>query len=696
VEGDGEVVGPSGLTASEQIFIRRYAWYVGEDEPPRPRMRERIRTVLLETLTKSSSSSIASSPDTAPFVQSHFLGASADTLPVALVPLVSFLERSVFFAALPLGIEAFEREATLHFRLDACVQAMEEHAGNALGGGSSEEEGVEGVEGGGGAAAGAGSGGGARGREGRDEALGRVMDTMDVPTDVILEVGGGAGGGGRAEGKRRSWREFLRRFGRRRRKDERAQMSKVPVVEGAELDVESVVRVLGASVRDVEERRAGHWWDRSGARRQVARACRRATRIAEHHFKEHVRDVASHLIASGRADLAALAGDDREVHGRAHGSVAHALRLLDPATMTPVAPADHRTPSMALGGTAGGAGGGSGGGQPSQAAPASISRKASMAIQSLLLRPSVSGSSSASASSASGSPAAAPAAWVWGGPAGSAQQQHPWSQFGVRVLFVPGACGGGAGPGPLRLQVTSHLRQVTERRPLRPPEPLAALNAWQHRKCAGCACGITTGRGWGLSGVRGDLQAHYCHYSELLFCGPCFLKGAREPLRRPIPWRMLHLGEFRTALEVAADVASFLDSVWWIPAVRPELDAPQVWAGPLPEADKLREAQELRRACIARIHRVAVEEGDAEGEEVRALAERAVQTDPHDMLVAPAAPPPPPPPAAAEDGAAGGCYWFRDSSFDVWAPGDLEGLASGQVIERMKRGVAVIFAADDE
>ena len=64
--------------------------------------------------------------------------------------------------------------------------------------------------------------------------------------------------------------------------------------------------------------------------------------------------------------------------------------------------------------------------------------------------------------------------------------------------------------------------------------------------------GQTTG--FGL--LSSDVKAHYCWYTELLYCGPCM---AKEP--RSLPWRVLHdLDEEK--LPVSAAAATFIDSMF--------------------------------------------------------------------------------------------------------------------------------------
>lgn len=73
-----------------------------------------------------------------------------------------------------------------------------------------------------------------------------------------------------------------------------------------------------------------------------------------------------------------------------------------------------------------------------------------------------------------------------------------------------------------------HLALVLDRRPTVPPH-LPTLNHWQHRECASCGDTITTGRfGTGE-------KAHYCFYTELLFCYRCFGHNLRR-----VPWRIVH------------------------------------------------------------------------------------------------------------------------------------------------------------
>lgn len=121
---------------------------------------------------------------------------------------------------------------------------------------------------------------------------------------------------------------------------------------------------------------------------------------------------------------------------------------------------------------------------------------------------------------------------------------------------------------PALLDGSVALALVLERRPAEPPYA-PDLNKWQHRMCAQCGHGQTTGFGFFTS----DVRAVYCHYTELLYCRGCM---AAEP--RPIPWRLLHELD-DTPRPVSKPAAAFIDPVLGAPIVNLPALAPRTLAG---------------------------------------------------------------------------------------------------------------------
>lgn len=95
-------------------------------------------------------------------------------------------------------------------------------------------------------------------------------------------------------------------------------------------------------------------------------------------------------------------------------------------------------------------------------------------------------------------------------------EAHP---YGAKwpVLVYPSQ----QGAGDLRLRLN------LERRPSQPPS-LPELNKWQHRQCAACGEGISTGS-WRVM-TSSDRPAVWCAFTELLFCKPCFEQWVPESL----------------------------------------------------------------------------------------------------------------------------------------------------------------------
>ena len=112
-----------------------------------------------------------------------------------------------------------------------------------------------------------------------------------------------------------------------------------------------------------------------------------------------------------------------------------------------------------------------------------------------------------------------------------------------------------------------HMTLVLEQRYSRPLD-LPALNKWQLRQCAKCGVTQSTGAHWTVVGTVVDavfrlcvvvvssrdglwiadggagciacctgmfgVKAHYCAYTELLFCTECFGNESRQ-----LPWRVV-------------------------------------------------------------------------------------------------------------------------------------------------------------
>ena len=181
-------------------------------------------------------------------------------------------------------------------------------------------------------------------------------------------------------------------------------------------------------------------------------------------------------------------------------------------------------------------------------------------------------------------PASAPGDGRWGA------VPHPGS---APVRHYPAQLGGGG----LRMTL------VLEARPDAPPH-LPTLNKWQARRCADCGELQSTG----LFGARG---AHFCAYTELLFCDECMApsageggggggggggvgvgpgggpqlgtssSGNRPPLTpaghcaRALPWRIVQLGD-DAPLPVSRAAAEFIDALWGKPVVALTAVAPGV------------------------------------------------------------------------------------------------------------------------
>lgn len=238
----------------------------------------------------------------------------------------------------------------------------------------------------------------------------------------------------------------------------------------------------------------------------------------------------------------------------------------------------------------------------------------------------------------------------YGGPRG---KPHPWTDpsspyhlAGHTIRHYPppdsfddditGGQGRRAMPGSL------HLCLVLDRRPPHPPH-LPTLNKWQHRRCAGCGVGQTTG----MFGTK----AHYCHYTELLFCSACMtpppqsaaaaaaasleqgpggtgsgpgraprsslFAGAGAPIAgpgalsngmRPIPWRVVHQLD-DAPLAVCRAAAGFIDRLWTAPLVALSAVAPATLA----RVPVLQRIVQLRARLADAIEAVvtAAEAGDA-------------------------------------------------------------------------------------
>lgn len=90
------------------------------------------------------------------------------------------------------------------------------------------------------------------------------------------------------------------------------------------------------------------------------------------------------------------------------------------------------------------------------------------------------------------------------------------------------------------------------------------------------------------------MHAHYCNFTELLFCRDCFLPAQS----RAIPWRVVHLLDM-TALPVSRIAAQFLDVLEHAPVVVPSAVASSRLSGkPL---RRLVRRREKLRAMAARM-----------------------------------------------------------------------------------------------
>lgn len=208
---------------------------------------------------------------------------------------------------------------------------------------------------------------------------------------------------------------------------------------------------------------------------------------------------------------------------------------------------------------------------------------------------------------------------------------------------LPGAASAaGSLQGRRAMPGSLHLCLVLDRRPPHPPH-LPTLNKWQHRRCAGCGVTQTTG----MFGTK----AHYCHYTELLFCGACMTPppqassafssssaagfdssrgsvtaraprsslfvGTGTPIAgpgapsngvRPIPWRVVHQLD-DAPLPVCRAAAGFIDRLWTAPLVALSAVAPATLA----RVPILQRIVQLRARLADAIEAVvtAAEAGDA-------------------------------------------------------------------------------------
>ena len=132
-----------------------------------------------------------------------------------------------------------------------------------------------------------------------------------------------------------------------------------------------------------------------------------------------------------------------------------------------------------------------------------------------------------------------------------------------------------------------HLALVLERRYAEPPH-LPTLNKWQHRQCAQCMTTQSTG----MFGTK----AHYCHYTELLYCTECF--GAET---RAIPWRVVQSLDMKPR-PVSIIAADFLDTMWRLPLITMSAVSPRQFT----RRRALQEMTEYRERLVELVVRVCV------------------------------------------------------------------------------------------
>ena len=224
-------------------------------------------------------------------------------------------------------------------------------------------------------------------------------------------------------------------------------------------------------------------------------------------------------------------------------------------------------------------------------------------------RDSILSANTAFSAAAAASAAARPSPYQAGGdPSASGPRwgnlPHPWaSRRGVVIRHFPAQADGAV-----------RLALVLERRPAELPL-LKELNKWQHRQCAECGAMQTTGLGL----LNTGLPAHFCNYTELLFCERCM---APEP--RPIPWRIVHELDDEPR-PVSRNAAEYVDRILGAPIVALSALAPRTLA----RSEPLQQVMQLRARIADLLEAIAVGAAELErnGGEVRPSAVSAVSGD---------------------------------------------------------------------
>lgn len=171
-----------------------------------------------------------------------------------------------------------------------------------------------------------------------------------------------------------------------------------------------------------------------------------------------------------------------------------------------------------------------------------------------------------------------------------------------------------------------HISLVLERRPESPCH-LPTLNKWQSRACADCGITQTTG-------MFGE-KAHYCWYTELLFCQKCMMQGPLLAQRakerkaegrtvqstsrtaicmRALPWRIVQELD-DTLYPVSRAAALFLDSIWEKPIIALTACAPYT----LTNSPGLQKITAMRGRIADLKERIATSAAAADGVSLAAL-----------------------------------------------------------------------------
>lgn len=159
---------------------------------------------------------------------------------------------------------------------------------------------------------------------------------------------------------------------------------------------------------------------------------------------------------------------------------------------------------------------------------------------------------------------------------------------------------------PAQLDGSVAINLVLEARPGEPPY-LPDLNKWQHRQCAQCGRGQTTGMGFFTS----DVKANFCWYTELLYCRDCM-----DPSPRVIPWRILHELDDKPR-PVSKPAAAFIDPVLSAPIV----NLPALAPATLADSKGLTQVLTFRRRLLETIATLGATAASLGGDEATVIAD---------------------------------------------------------------------------